>query len=143
MMINTHQMEKVGAIASNLAADIYKLEVLAKSIESNKANFTRFLALAPYALHDHDGGEKVSTWFTVDHEVGSLYKVLGNLAEVGVNLTKIQSAPIIGKPWEYKFFVDFLMTSPLQYDKVHQKLKETTLHYRVLGRYHQGNHYED
>lgn len=142
-LINANQIERVGAIASTLAADIYGLSVLAKSIESNKANFTRFLALAPYELHDHDGGEKVSTWFTLDHEVGSLHKVLGDLAAVGVNLTKIQSAPIIGKPWEYKFFVDFLLSSPLQYDLVHKKLKETTLQYRVLGRYHKGRHYED
>jgi prephenate dehydratase len=143
LMIHTEKRKRVGAIASTLAADIYGLDILAKSIESNKANFTRFLALAPYALHDHDDGEKVSTFFTVDHQVGSLYEVLGGLADIGVNLTKIQSAPIIGKPWEYKFFVDLMMSSPAQYAFVHEKLKETTLQYKVLGRYHKGNHYED
>lgn len=133
----------VGAIASTLAAEIYGLKLMARSIESNKANFTRFLALAPAGQDAMEMGDKASMWFTVDHAVGSLYKVLGALARIGVNLTKIQSAPIIGKPWEYKFFVDFLMESPHQFDDVRHVLREHTLEHRILGRYEKGIHYEN
>ncbi len=133
----------VGAIASTLAAEIYGLQMMARSIESNKANFTRFLALAPAGQHPMETGDKASMWFTVDHAVGSLYKVLGGLAQIGVNLTKIQSAPIIGKPWEYKFFVDFLMEAPHQFDDVRNVLREHTLKHRILGRYRKGSQYEN
>ncbi|MCB0638504.1 MAG: prephenate dehydratase, partial [Lewinella sp.] len=97
----------VGAIASTLAAELYKLEILAESIETNKQNHTRFLVLrrSNQTLFSQ-GADKVSLSFTVDHTVGSLYKVLAVLAAYNVNLTKIQSAPIIGHPWEYQFFVD-------------------------------------
>lgn len=133
----------VGAIASTLAAEIYGLEIMARGIESNKANFTRFLALAPANGQDQDSGNKVSMWFTLDHAVGSLYAILGSLARIGVNLTKIQSAPIIGKPWEYKFFVDFLMQASGQFDDVREELRKNTLDFQILGRYEKGTHYED
>jgi prephenate dehydratase len=133
----------VGAIASTLAAEIYGLQLMARGIESNKANFTRFLALAPASQNQLESGDKASMWFTVDHAVGSLYRVLGALASIGVNLTKIQSAPIIGKPWEYKFFVDFLMNQPGQFDEVREVLRHHTHESRILGRYKQGMHYEN
>ena len=129
----------VGAIASNLAADIYELETLAAGIETNKQNHTRFLVL------EKDEGQpasplanKVSLSFTVDHTVGSLYKVLAVLSAYNVNLTKIQSAPIIGKPWEYLFFVDFLVNGDMGWQQALDAIRPITHELHILGAYEQG-----
>ena len=129
----------VGAIASNLAADLYDLETLAAGIETNKQNHTRFLVL------ERDRGQevaananKVSVSFTVDHTVGSLYKVLAVLSAYNVNLTKIQSAPIIGKPWEYLFFVDFLVEGNMSWEQALDAIRPITYELHLLGAYVQG-----
>ncbi len=142
-LIRDGNLRGKGAIASTLAADIYNMEILERGIESNKLNFTRFLALAPSNDTFSDIGPKVSMFFTVDHNVGSLYKVIGALAEVGVNLTKIQSTPIIGKPFEYMFFVDFLLPNAQSYVQAIHAIENNSLTYKILGRYQQGSHYED
>lgn len=129
----------VGAIASNLAADIYGLETLAAGIETNKQNHTRFLVL------EKDQGQeappqanKISLSFTVDHTVGSLYKVLAVLSAYNVNLTKIQSAPIIGKPWEYLFFIDFLVNGDMGWQQAMDAIRPITHELHILGAYEQG-----
>ena len=137
--VQENRWSHVGAIASNLAANIYQLETLAAGIETNKQNHTRFLVL------EKDRGQtaaaeadKVSVSFTVDHTVGSLYKVLAVLSAYNVNLTKIQSAPIIGKPWEYLFFVDFLVNGDVSWEQALDAIRPITHELHVLGVYEQG-----
>lgn len=93
------------AIASSRAAEIYGMSVLARDIETNEENYTRFLVVA---LEDHcpTDDDKTSIAFKLDNEPGTLCGALELFAEEGINLTKIESRPQVGKPWEYVFFVD-------------------------------------
>lgn len=141
--IREKDLKNTGAIASTLAADLYNMEMLESSIETNKKNHTRFLVLQ----HKHgrgvpEGSDKVSLCFAVDHEVGSLYKVLGVLAAYNVNLTKIQSTPIIGKPWEYLFYLDFVEDGHLSYEHAIDAIRPLTKNLNVLGIYKRGEHFE-
>jgi len=103
------QIPKRGAICSSLAAEKYGLEIIAKGIETNKRNFTRFLMIAEPTLAETmiNGTllNKSTLVFTLPHEEGSLAKVLSILSFYHVNLTKIQSLPIIGREWEYQFYI--------------------------------------
>jgi prephenate dehydratase len=141
--ISEGRLEGIGAIASDLAADMYQLQVLAAGIETNKKNYTRFLVVEkPNGLNEPPQPEKVSIVFAVDHTVGSLYKVLAVLAAYNINLTKIQSAPIIGSPWEYMFFVDFLAEGRVGYRQALDAIRPLTHNLKVLGAYKQGEHHE-
>lgn len=132
-----------GAIASTLAAEMYGLEVLAHSIETNKRNYTRFLVLQrPQDARPAIESDKASLSFSVDHEVGSLYKILAVLAAYNVNLTKIQSAPIIGKPWEYQFFVDFVTEGKVGCEQAIEAIKPLAHDLKVFGIYPKGEHHE-
>jgi prephenate dehydratase len=132
-----------GAIASSLAAELYELDILAAGIETNKKNYTRFLVIEPEnRANPAATPEKVSLVFSVDHTVGSLYKVLAVLAAYNINLTKIQSAPIIGHPWEYMFFVDFLSEGKVGYQQAIEAIRPLTHRLKVLGAYLQGAHYD-
>ncbi len=141
--IAQQQLSGVGAIASHLAASMYGLEILGDSIETNKLNFTRFLVLErmaevkPIAFSD-----KVSLFFSLSHEVGSLHKVLSALAAHGANLTKIQSAPIEGRPWEYLFFVDFVNDGGDGWQAAVEAIRPFTHSLEVLGAYRQGAFFE-
>lgn len=149
---------EIGAIASTLAAELYQLELLAESIETNKKNHTRFLVLEPRSAEDAlprmdarlaeielAGGQpraKVSLCFSVGHEVGSLHKVLAVLSAYNVNLTKIQSAPIIGQPWEYQFYIDFVMEGQLGHEQAIDAIRPLTHNFKLLGVYPCGLHYD-
>ncbi|MBK8042935.1 MAG: prephenate dehydratase [Haliscomenobacter sp.] len=142
--IQSKGLKGIGAIASAMAASMYGMEILAPSIETNKLNFTRFLVLAHEdAAQPVAGADKVSISFATGHTVGSLYKVLAVLAAYGVNLTKIQSAPIIGKPWEYLFFIDFVVEGNVGYDQAIDAIRPLTHELKIMGAYKQGQLYED
>ncbi len=102
------QLTGVGAISSRLAADKYKLEIIAPGIETNKMNYTRFLILEDKngKLHPNENINKASMTFALAHKIGSLSKVLSILSYYELNLAKIQSMPIIGQDWEYQFYLD-------------------------------------
>lgn len=127
-----------GAVASAAAAELYGLEVLAPGIETNKLNHTRFLILERGRDHLMDKGDKVSLSFATSHESGSLYKVLMVLAAYQVNLTKIQSAPIIGRPFQYRFHVDFLLEGHVSLEQALDAIRPICQELRVLGVYAQG-----
>ncbi len=131
--IHEQKLDKIGAIASSRAAELYEMEIIAPSIETNKQNYTRFLQLSkePYS----DSFDKVSVTFTVSHETGSLYKTLGVLYDNHVNLTKIQSTPVIGEPFMYRFFADFLISSTDIFDRTIIDLSRSTKSLKVLGKY--------
>lgn len=142
--IHANQLRGIGAIASATAASLYDLDILAPSIETNKLNFTRFLVLDRASeAQTVEGADKVSVHFATGHAVGSLYKVLAVLAAYGVNLTKIQSAPIIGKPWEYMFYVDFIVEGNVGYEQAIEAIRPLTNELKILGAYKQGQLYED
>lgn len=133
----------VGAIASTLAAELYNMEMLAEGIETNKKNYTRFLVLqrADLAITDPEA-DKVSISFAVSHTVGSLHKVLAILAAYNFNMSKIQSAPIIGKPWEYRLFIDYVAEGHVSVDQAYEALRPVTHELKLLGAYKQGNLYD-
>ena len=141
--IKEKQLKGIGAIASTLAAEVYELDIIAPSIETNKKNHTRFLLItADSSVPIDEKVEKVSLCFSANHEVGSLYKVLAVLAAYNVNLTKIQSRPIIGKPWEYLFFVDFVIEGTVGWRQAVEAIKPLTHYLKILGAYPKGKHYE-
>lgn len=141
--IHENQLKGIGAIASTLAAEMYHLNILAESIETNKKNHTRFLLLKPQNNGpERVDVEKVSLCFSTDHEVGSLYKVLAVLAAYNVNLTKIQSRPIVGMPWEYLFFVDFVAEGKVSWKQAVEAIEPLTHYIKVLGAYPKGKHFE-
>ena len=104
-MIREEGLMNAGAVASRRAAEIYDMAVLAEGIETNKENYTRFLAIGR-GEQPPSGKDKTSTAFIVAHRPGTLARALGTLAERGINLTRIESRPFLGKPWEYIFFID-------------------------------------
>ncbi|WP_373550611.1 prephenate dehydratase [Haliscomenobacter sp.] len=136
-------LTNVGAIASSLAADLYEMEILAESIETNKKNYTRFLVLqrADQAITDPDA-DKVSISFAVSHTVGSLHKVLAILSAYNFNMSKIQSAPIIGHPWEYRLFIDYVAEGHVSVDQAYEALRPVTHNLKLLGAYKQGTLFE-
>ncbi len=133
---------RIGAVASTLASELYGLEVLAAGIETNKKNHTRFLVLRPGSYRpelQQPDSDKVSLSFAVSHTSGSLYRVLAVLAAYHINLTKIQSMPIIGMPWEYRFFVDFVAEGDVGWNQALEAIRPLTHDLRVLGVYPQGH----
>ena len=127
------------AICSADAAALYGLDILARSIETNPHNFTRFLILADAAqaaeFADPAHTDKASLLFTLPHTQGSLSKVLTLLSFYGINLTKIQSLPIVGREWEYRFYVDVTFDDLARYRQAVAAARPLTSEFRILGEY--------
>jgi len=127
------------AICSEYAANLYGMEILARAIETNKRNFTRFLILqdkfSPEPMVERSQINKSSIDFCVRHQQGSLTKVLTILSFYGMNLTKIQSMPIIGREWEYRFFVDLTFDDYMQYRKALDAILPFATDFQILGEY--------
>lgn len=136
------QLKNTGAIASTLAAEMYGLDIIGKSIETYKKNYTRFLVLDRAESPVNTDFNKVSICFTLPHEVGSLHQVLAALALCKTNLTKIQSAPLLDSEFEYLFFVDFLLDENKDFESIINVIKKHTLELRILGTYQKGEKYE-
>lgn len=94
------------AIASRDAGELYGLEVLEENICNNKWNFTRFVIIGREAVYE-TASDKISVCFELPHSHGTLYSMLSHIIYNGLNMTKIESRPIPGKPWQYRFYVDF------------------------------------
>ncbi len=105
-MIREGGLLDAAAVASEWAAEIYGMKVVDRGIETDEANYTRFLTIG-YGATLATGRDKTSIAFTVDHKSGTLIAALRALADHRLNLTKIESRPYLGRPWEYIFFVDF------------------------------------
>lgn len=140
--IAENHIEGHAAICGKLAAEIYGMEVLAEGIESNKRNFTRFLSIADRWVADEIMRDvdknKSSLVFAVPHTSGSLSKVLAVLSFYDMNLTKIQSLPIIGREWEYLFYVDLTFTDYARYQKALDAIQPLTKDLKILGEYAEG-----
>lgn len=131
-----------GAICGEYAAELYGLQVLARSIETNKRNFTRFLILAdpliaPELRPTDSELDKASVVFTLPHTQGALSKVLTILSFYDMNLSKIQSTPILGREWEYRFYLDLTFDSYARYLKAIDAVRPLMSDFRTLGVYRQ------
>jgi chorismate mutase/prephenate dehydratase len=124
-----------GAIASELAAQLYGLKVVRARIEDNLNNFTRFLILSQKPP-ERTGKDKTSLMLSVKDRVGALYDLLRPFASLGINMTKIESRPSRRKAWEYIFFVD--IEGHVEEDRVKKALEEVKsrcLFMKILGSY--------
>jgi len=132
------QDDEAAAIASELAAEIYNLKFVEKSIEDSKHNFTRFLVISK-EFPKKSGRDKTSVMFSVKNKPGSLYSVLEPFKKAKINLTKIESRPSKRKAWEYIFFVD--MEGHIEDKKLKkavESMRDDCLYLKVLGSYPYG-----
>ena len=125
----------IGAIASDLAAEIYGLEIIAEGIETHKQNFTRFLILDDSLVVDPSKINKASMCFTLPHKPGSLTHVLTILSFYDMNLTRIQSLPIPGQEWQYFFYVDIKFEDYERYTQALSAVKPLMTDLNILGEY--------
>jgi chorismate mutase / prephenate dehydratase len=105
-MLKEKAMKNAAAIASQRAAELYGMQILAKDIADNPENYTRFFVLSKTDSKP-TGKDKTSIIFSAVHAPGSLYNALGEFAKREINLTKIESRPTKQTPWEYNFYLDF------------------------------------
>jgi len=124
------------AIASEAAAHYYGAQILAADIEDNPENFTRFFLVrrSEDAATDPEAN-KISLAFSVENRPGSLVAALSELSAMGTNLTKIESRPVHGKPWEYIFYVDCQVSSPEEGSRALEALTPHCIMLKELGRY--------
>jgi prephenate dehydratase len=137
--ISLNRNPDTGAIASRLAAEKYGLNILAEGIETNKMNYTRFLILTENGASPNPKiVNKSSIHFALAHKIGSLAKILSIFSFHEINLAKIQSMPIIGKDWEYQFYVDLEVNDYAMYQTALDSIKPFTSGLIVMGEYEKG-----
>lgn len=136
--IQKHRSKHIAAIASKLAAELYDLDLLAPKIQSEKANYTRFLVLQNGGAQTVETADKASLYFQVAHSRGSLAKVLTMVADGGVNLSKLQSFPVPGSDWKYSFHADMEFENVAQFNEVLQAIQPHTETIKVYGIYKKG-----
>ena len=139
--ISKHGCRGWAAICHADAAKLYGLKVLEDHIEDNKHNFTRFLVVCDPRKADFlrplDRTNKASLVFSLPHEEGSLSKVLTILSFYDINLTKIQSLPVIGHEWEYLFYVDVTFENVIRYRQSIDAIIPLTKELKIIGEYEQ------
>lgn len=133
--IREEELTDTVAIANQLAAKVYGLDILERRIESNKKNYTRFLILTEKKEAELNHANKASLSFQVLDEVGSLAKVLNIFAELEINLSKIQSMPVLGKRNQYNFYVDIDWTDKEKYEEAIRKVLRYTVNFNIMGEY--------
>lgn len=143
-IIKMNNQKGHAAICARSAAEMYGMKVLEDGIETNKHNYTRFLVIAdPWRVDELNRGKnlqtnKASLVFTLPHAEGSLSQVLSILSFYRINLTKIQSLPIIGREWEYQFYVDVVFDNLLRYKQSVAAITPLTKELKILGEYEDG-----
>lgn len=141
-IISREKLSGHAAICSKFAAPLYGMEVLEEGIETNKHNFTRFLVVCdPWRadeLRSLDEVNKATLVFTVSHSEGSLSQVLSIFSFYHINLTKIQSLPIIGREWEYMFYVDLTFGNYMRYRQSIDAITPLTRELKIIGEYAEG-----
>lgn len=134
--IQKNKLKGIGAIASVMAAEIFELEILAHSIQTIKHNETRFaIVKRTNAEVIENEINKASIKFVADHKRGSLAAILNVMSDCKLNLTKIQSLPIIETPWKYAFFVDVTFTTYSDFKKAKSILNIMSPDFKILGEY--------
>jgi len=139
--IAENKIRNAAAIAGELAADIYGLEIVAPDIHTIRNNYTRFQIIHKTHVNIHDDANKASLYFKTDHRHGSLMKVLREMEDSTINMTKLQSSPIPREPWHYMFHVDMEFDTLYDYNRVIERMKRITEELHVYGVYKGGlNH---
>lgn len=134
--ISQNQLKGVAAIASVMAADIFDLNILAHSIQTIKHNETRFaIVRKSNNILPEDQINKASIKFVSDHKRGSLATILNVMSDCKLNLTKIQSLPIVDMPWKYSFFVDVTFDAFSDFKKAKSLIQIMADNFKVLGEY--------
>ncbi|MFD0989159.1 prephenate dehydratase [Mariniflexile jejuense] len=134
--IQEKQLKGVGAIASVLAADIFELDIIAHSIQTIKHNETRFVIVKRVNSEVAENEiNKASVRFEADHKRGSLAAILNVMSDCKLNLTKIQSLPIVETPWKYAFFVDVTFETYEEFKKAKSIIDIMAQGFKVLGEY--------
>ncbi|MRT16676.1 prephenate dehydratase [Vitellibacter sp. q18] len=135
--IKDQNLSGVAAIAGKRVAENFGLTILDSNIQDIKENHTRFVLLGKKENKRMQQADKASLKFVLEHNVGSLGNVLSLLTTFNINLTKIQSLPIVGKPWQYAFFVDVVFGDEIFFFEVMEILKKTVKELTILGVYGQ------
>ncbi|WP_207532604.1 prephenate dehydratase [Desertivirga arenae] len=133
--IRDEQLTDTAAIANKLASEMYGLQVMERRIETNKKNYTRFLILTDNKDIQIEKANKASFSFQVSDEVGSLVRVLDAFAENEINLSKIQSMPVLGKRNQYNFYVDIEWLDHKKYEEALRRVLRYTINFTILGEY--------
>ncbi|MDR1556072.1 MAG: prephenate dehydratase [Tannerellaceae bacterium] len=140
--IAQNQLKGHAAICSRQAAEFFGLEVLSEGIETNQRNFTRFLLIADSWTADEilrgTVRNKASLVFALPHTVGSLSHILSVLSFYDMNLTKIQSLPIIGREWQYLFYIDLAFSDYMRYKQALDAVIPLIKDFKILGEYAEG-----
>lgn len=134
--IHSKKMKGIATIGSKLAAEMYQLQVLAENIHDVSDNYTRFYLLSPQK-EKVENFTKASLYFTTDHTMGSLAKVLNILANHQMNITKIQSVPLSGSVFQYSFHADIITPggNDDNYRRALEEIKNNTNFLHILGEY--------
>jgi len=137
--IQEEQLKGIAAIASKKAAKIYNLQIIEDTIQTRKHNYTRFFILKKRNgnLEPKADTNKASLKLITKHEAGSLAEVLNIFSKTNLNLTKIQSMPIIDEPWQYAFFIDVVFDKYTNYQKAINMIKQKGGSIKILGEYKQ------
>lgn len=136
--IMENSLKGVAAIASSNAAKLYGLEILEPGIETYEMNYTRFLVIGSKSKGNRNGN-KASVCFSLNHQPGSLAGILVKLAELDINLSKIQSVPRLNGSWEYMFYLDLELGQNSNFETMQNELNEYTTDLEVLGIYYKGD----
>ncbi|MCZ2459391.1 MAG: prephenate dehydratase [Chitinophagales bacterium] len=137
--IHQRKSRHIAAIASSLAAELFGLHMIAPSIQTLENNYTRFLVLQRKELpFSTEQADKASVNFHTDHSRGSLAKVLNEISDAGINLSKLQSFPIPGSDFKYSFHADMEFDDLSQFEKVIGKMKPMTREIKIYGIYKKG-----
>ena len=137
--IQENQLKNIAAVASPIAAEMFGLDILASGIHTIKSNKTRFVILKTQnKVLPKEEINKASIKFELDDTPGSLATILNVMNNCKLNLTKIQSMPIIESPFQYSFFVDVVFEKYKHYEKAKSILELMTTHFKVLGEYKNG-----
>ena len=133
----TAGLRDVAGIAPELAAKVYGAEVLMTGVEDHAENYTRFhlLRREDASVAESVAADKMSLAFAIEHRPGTLVAALERLAQAGVNLTKIESRPVLGSPWEYVFYVDVRFETAENAEVALAAMREHCRMVKVLGRY--------
>ncbi|MCW3997840.1 MAG: prephenate dehydratase [Candidatus Bathyarchaeota archaeon] len=134
-MLKEKTLKNAAAIASSKAAELYGMSILAREIEDNHTNHTRFFVISKEDS-PKTGNDKTSIIFAASHTPGSLYSALGEFAKREINLTKIESRPTKQKPWEYNFYLDFEgHRTEARCKEVLEVLRKNSAFLKLLGSY--------
>jgi len=133
--ISENKIKGLGAIASDLASKIYGLDIINANIQTIKKNQTRFVILQKKGSTKSLNFNKASVKFELDHKRGSLAAILNVLSDCKLNLTKIQSMPMIQTPWRYSFFVDVTFDKSEDFFKAKSIIEIMAKDFKVLGEY--------